>query len=177
METFSKEDIVVYNDFFDVGDYKVILDYLNRSRWRWGHGSLPDDHPNKSEFNTPFWIMDLERDYFFTDYLLNIIMESTDQKYAITGCYCNGHTYGTSGNFHVDWYDPSGRTVLLYANDIWKQEWGGKTAFNLGDTYHYTEFVPNSVVIFPGMIPHRSEGTSRLFTGLRKTVAWKLVLK
>ena len=41
--------------------------------------------------------------------------------------------------------------------------------------YHYAECYPNSLVIFPGLIPHRAEPTSRFFTGLRKTVAWKLV--
>ena len=46
----------------------------------------------------------------------------------------------------------------------------------LDGEYHYNEFIPNSIVIFPGMIPHRAETTTRLFTGLRKTVAWKLQL-
>ena len=120
--------------------------------------------------------MELRREAFFVDYLLNVINNKINKKFIFDGCYCNGHTYGTSGSFHQDWEDSTGRTVLLYANDVWEQEWGGKTVFNIDGRYHYVDFVPNSIVIFPGIIPHRAESTTRLFTGLRKTVAWKLML-
>ena len=66
--------------------------------------------------------------------------------------------------------------MLLYANDTWKQEWGGKTVFKVNGKYHYKEFIPNSIVLFPGLIPHRAEVTTRFITGLRKTVESKLVL-
>ena len=174
---FSEKDIVTYDNFFTSGDFKSISDILSRPMWKWGHGSLPDGHPNKPEFVTPFWKMDLSSEYLFNNYLFNIIKEKTNQEFHITRCYCNGHTYGTSGIFHEDWPDIFGRTVLLYANDVWKQEWGGKTVFNVDGKYVYKEFVPNSIVIFPGIIPHRAEPTTRLFSGLRKTVAWKLLLK
>ena len=177
MSDFAESDIVTYHDFFEPEDFKAISDYLDRPAWKWGHGSLNDGHPDKPEFNTPFWKMDLIEEYFFTGYLFNIIKKKTNQDFFITRCYCNGHTYGTSGLFHIDWDDNTGRTVLLYAHDTWKQEWGGKTVFDLNGKYHYNEFIPNSLVIFPGIIPHRAEPISRAFTGLRKTVAWKLLLK
>ena len=177
MKNFTEEDIITYENFFDQRDFKSISNYLNRPMWKWGTGSLPDGHPDKPDFATPFWKMDLSKEYFFADYLFKIIMEKTNQKYDITRCYCNGHTHGTSGVFHEDWLDSTGRTVLLYANDTWKQEWGGKTVFNLNGKYHYKEFIPNSIVLFPGIIPHRAEVTTRFFTGLRKTVAWKLILR
>ena len=171
-----KNNIITYQNFFDPDDFKIILDHLNRPMWKWGHGSLPENHPDRPEFVTPFWAMELRREAFFVDYLLNVIRNKTNQEFIFDGCYCNGHTYGSSGTFHKDWEDSSGRTVLLYANDVWKQEWGGKTVFNIDGEYYYNEFIPNSIVIFPGMIPHRAETTTRLFTGLRKTVAWKLQL-
>ena len=174
METFSKNDIIRYDNFFSQKDYEHILVKLEKPEWEYGHGSYPPGHPERK---IPFWMMHLGNDFFFTDYLLNIIEEKTNQKYELTALYCNGHTFGTSGNFHQDWHDDRGRTFLLYANDSWDHEWGGKTVFKLDDTYHYSEFVPNSAILFPGNISHRAEGTSRLFTGLRKTVAWKLVLK
>lgn len=174
METFSKNDIIRYDNFFSPKDYEHILVKLEKPKWEYGHGSYPPGHPERQ---IPFWMMHLGDDFFFTEYLLNIIEEKTNQKYELTAVYCNGHTFGTSGNFHQDWHNDQGRTFLLYANDSWDHEWGGKTVFKLGDTYHYSEFVPNSAILFPGNVSHRAEGTSRLFTGLRKTVAWKLVLK
>ena len=176
MKKFNEEDIVTYENFFDPQDFKEISSYLSRPMWKWGHGSLPDGHPDKPESVTPFWKMELTQDEFFSNYLFDVIKKKTNQDYLLTRCYCNGHTFGSSGNFHIDWKDETGRTVLLYANETWKQEWGGKTVYDIDGKYHYTEFVPNSIVIFPGIIPHRSEITSRIFTGLRKTVAWKLVL-
>tara|TARA_B100002019_G_C20970237_1_gene450716 strand:+ start:54 stop:602 length:549 start_codon:yes stop_codon:yes gene_type:complete len=174
---FSENDIITYHDFFEKDDFSAILDYLNRPMWLWGHNSLNENDPDKPKYATPFWKMHLNEEYFFTKYLLNIIENKTDQKFHLDRCYCNGHTYGTSGLFHEDWYDDMGRTVLLYANKTWRQEWGGKTVFDLNGKYHYNEFIPNSIVMFPGVIPHRAETTTRAFLGLRKTVAWKLLLK
>tara|TARA_B100001250_G_C19718312_1_gene752601 strand:+ start:185 stop:700 length:516 start_codon:yes stop_codon:yes gene_type:complete len=168
--TFSEKDIITYDNFLSAEDFKSVSDYLKRPKWKWGHGSF-------SEGGYEFWIMDLMTEYFFTNKLLNIIIEKTGQDYFLSRCYCNGHTYGTAGTFHQDCLDSDGRTVLLYANDTWKQQWGGKTVFDIDGKYHYNEFVSNSIVIFPGVIPHRAETTTRDFTGLRKTVAWKLKLK
>jgi hypothetical protein len=167
-------NIVRYDNFFSPKDFMLILEKLNQPKWEYGHGSYRPGHPKR---NIPFWMMHLGDDSFFTEYLLNIIEEKTNQKYELTALYCNGHPFGTSGTFHKDYGNDQGRTFLLYANDSWEQEWDGKTVFEIGDTYHYSEFVPNSAIIFPGNILHRAEGTSRSFTGLRKTVAWKLVLK
>ena len=90
----------------------------------------------------------------------------------------NGHTFGTQGEFHVDWYEPNGRTLLYYANSNWRPEWGGKTIFLLDkEELYYQNPIPNSAVLFPGNTPHMAEGTSRLFSGLRVTIAWKLILK
>ena len=176
MQTFTEKDIITYENFFNPEDFKEISNYLNRSMWKWGHGALPNGHPDQPELVTPFWKMGLTQEDFFSTYLFDIIKKKTNQDYLLTRCYCNGHTFGSSGNFHIDWNNETGRTVILYANDIWKQEWNGKTVFDINGKYHYIDFVPNSIVIFPGIIPHRAESTSRLFTGLRKTVAWKLVL-
>lgn len=56
-------------------------------------------------------------------------------------------------------------------------EWGGKTIFNLNNQYEYYDPCPNTAICFPGEISHMAEGVSRLFTGLRVTIAWKLLLK
>ena len=170
----TQKDIVVYKNFFEPEDFKTILNYLDRPCWKWGHSSALQ---SESADDKPFWKMQLKEESYFTKHLLDIINKKTEEEFSLDRCYANGHTFGTSGNFHRDWQDETGRTALLYANESWKQEWGGKTVFDLGGEYHYTECCPNSLVIFPGVIPHRAEETTRFFRGLRKTVAWKLVLE
>jgi len=64
MHTFNENDIITYDNFFEPEDFKSISNYLNRPMWKWGHGSLPDGHPDKPEFATPFWKMDLSAEYF-----------------------------------------------------------------------------------------------------------------
>ena len=169
MKKYTEKDIVVYKNFFEPEDFESILDYLDKPNWGWGHtsGVLYADE-------TPFWNMQLGQEEFFSKHLLDVIKKKTNENFSLDRCYANGHTSGSSGTFHTDWNDETGKTALLYANDNWRQEWGGKTVFNIDGEYHYTEFLPNSLVIFPGLIPHRAEDPTKFFLGLRKTVAWKL---
>lgn len=177
MEIYSKSDIKQYNDVFSKSDYVKILHKVHESKWKFGHGSYHPSDPNFGK-GYPFWVMGLEDDSFFTDHLLNIIKEKTEQDYELYDVYANGHTFGTSGSFHEDWHDDRGRTFLFYANDRWSLNWGGKTAFNFGnDDFYFHVPKPNTAILFPGLIPHAAEGTSRNFVGLRITIAWKLVLK
>lgn len=177
MADFADSDIITFDDIFSKKDFYIINEYLKQDKWRFGHGSVPKEHPNFAK-STPFWGMYFDDEKYFTDYLLNIIQEKTNQKFSLYTVYANGHTYGTRGSFHQDWYEDNGRTFLYYANSEWDVEWGGKTIFDLGNgKYYYHLPKPNTAIYFPGIIPHTAESTTRLFTGLRLTVAWKLILK
>lgn len=168
----ERSDIKEYSDVFSREDCNRILESVCGPKWYFGHGSLPNGG------GYPFWRVDLHEEEFFTKYLLNIIEEKTNQKYELYDVYANGHTFGTQGSFHKDWHDERGRTFLFYVNEAWKLEWGGKTIFDFGNGDSYFHFPkPNSAILFPGIIPHTAEGTSRSFTGLRVTIAWKLLLK
>ena len=172
--SFPAHKIQTYDNLFEQEITDKIGSDLMGAGWRFGHGS----HPRGSmKRGYPFWIYELNDNPYYTDYLLNIIKEKTQQDYELSNVYANGHTFGTQGDFHVDWYDDSERTFLYYANDNWRPEYLGKTIFDLGSEYHYHLPKGNSAVIFPGMIPHMAEGTSRAFTGLRVTIAWKLLLR
>lgn len=177
MANFNENHIINFDNLFSNADFYTINEYLQRDKWWFGHGSYPKNHPNFHN-STPFWGMTLDDENYFTDYLLNIIQEKTNQKFSLYTVYANGHTYGTKGSFHQDWFEDNGRTFLYYANSEWDVEWGGKTIFDLGNgKYYYHLPKPNSAIYFPGIIPHTAESTTRLFTGLRVTVAWKLILK
>jgi len=169
------KELKKFNDFFDKGIHEKIKNDMQQSGWKFGHGSYPAGDRRR---RYPFWIYELNDNPYYTDYLLNIIKEKTQRNYELHDVYANGHTFGTQGDFHVDWYDDSERTFLYYANDNWRPEYLGKTIFDLGEDDHYY-YLPkgNSAVMFNGMIPHMSEGCSRAFTGLRVTIAWKLLLR
>ena len=165
-------NIQQYDHPFDGKDVKNILYDVAGCGWKFGHGS------NFDKVVFPFWIMQLKDNPFYSDYLLNIIQEKTQQEYELYDVYANGHTFGQMGDFHVDWHDSRGRTFLYYVNNDWRPEWGGKTIFKMNkNECFYQPFTPDSAILFPGEIPHMSEGVSRLFIGLRVTIAWKLVLK
>ena len=160
-----------FTDVFDRETFRKIGKDIMGPNWQFGHGS-------NTHGGYDFWRMDLMDNPFYSHDLLNIIREKTQQDYELSDVYANGHTFGTQGAFHVDWYDSSGRTFLYYANPTWRPIWGGKTAFHLGnDEMYYHDPKPNSAILFPGNIQHAAEATTRPFTGLRVTFAWKLILK
>lgn len=176
MMEYVETDIIEYKNFFSEDDYESIKYYVNQDRWMYGHGSYPEDHPDYHK-SPPFWGMNLETNQFFTTHLLNTIQEKTNQQFSLYTVYANGHTFGTQGRFHQDWYTPEGRTFLLYVNDSWDVSWSGSTSFKFDEKYihHYPD--RNKAILFPGMIPHTADATTRMFTGLRITVAWKLILR
>jgi len=172
METFDKSDVVAYDNMFSIEDCWKIIEYVNRPQWAFGHGS------NNNELETPFWVMNLNDETFFTKYLLNIIEEKTNSKYDLERVYANGHTFGTQGSPHQDGTSVKSKTFLFYAIDNWSIDWSGKTVFLLNkDEQHYELPTPNKGILFPGRMYHYAEQTTRKFTGLRITVAWKLYLK
>lgn len=160
----------ILNNVFAEYDLHTIKKTIEQPKWRYGHGSREDGT------GVPFWIMELDDDPFFTVYLLNIIRELVDEpELRLEHVYANGHVFGDKGMPHVDSYDDDGRTFLFYANEKWNPIWGGKTCFHMEDgTYKYVNPSRNRAVYFPGKIYHYAEEVSRIFTGLRVTIAWKL---
>lgn len=176
MPLFNETDIITYDDAFSWQDHTKILQYLSEPRWRYGHGSNKSKPEYKS--SPPFWIMELINEDFFSVDLLGKIKKLTGKKYSLVTVYANGHTYGTKGRPHQDSHDENGYTFLYYPNLEWDVEWQGKTAFIFDtDRYYFNTPKPNSAILFPGMIWHYAEETSRMFTDLRITIAWKLVLE
>lgn len=172
MESFDRKDVVAYHNLFSLQDCWKIIEYVNRPNWAFGHGST------NNESSTPFWVMNLNNEIFFTDYLLNIIQEKTKEKFSLERVYANGHMFGTQGEPHQDSPKSNARTFLFYANNDWSIDWSGKTVFLLNKTeQHYELPTPNKGVIFPGRMFHYAEQTTRKFTGLRITIAWKLYLE
>jgi hypothetical protein len=100
--------------------------------------------------------------------------------------YANLHTFGTEGFPHQDSTEDS-CTVITYLNRFWDVRWGGATAFydKMGsfeteDWPQQAEYkrvvVPkaNRVIIFDSRIPHGVIPLSRIFTGARITLMYKI---
>jgi hypothetical protein len=86
--------------------------------------------------------------------------------------------FGTQGEPHQDGYSENARTFLFYAVKNWRVDWSGKTVYILNrNEQHYELPEPNKGVLFPGKMFHYAEQTTRKFTGLRVTIAWKLHIK
>lgn len=175
MQQFDVSDIVEYPGLFDDHDYQAINREIDAGFWKFGHQS------DMAKKEIPFWLLSLSKSKFFSEYLLNKIESHMGFQFNLERVYGNGHTYGMRGFPHQDSLSPKGRTLLYYPMTHWDVSWGGKTCFKIptknGLRNHFVVPEPNKAVLFPGAIPHWAEETSRVFTGLRVTIAWKLELK
>ena len=175
-ETFDASEIEVYNEVFSKEDFKQINNFLRRPLWGYGNISHPKDEA------IPFFTMSFRDEPFFNDYCLSRICDVLGKKYKLRDCYANGHIFGTQGSPHQDAPSKDYYTFLLYSNQVgpdirkWKPQWGGKTVFFLNEEeHHYVLPKPNTGTLFPSNIFHYAESTTRHFSGLRMSVAWKLI--
>ena len=160
----------IYDRPFGDYDFAKIIEDMARPRWRYGHASVSKDH------DIPFWEMTLVDEPFYTEYLLNIIRDVTNEPdLELERVYANGHVFGDKAMPHTDGHYDDCRTFLLYANHMWDHTWGGKTAFKGSDgNWTWVEPAPNKAVFFNGRMLHHAEEVSRTFNSLRVTIAWKL---
>lgn len=173
---FTNDNIQVYENVFSPLDIDTIQNYLKRPNWIWGHTSKMNPDLKKT---TVFWSMDLQKEKFFTEYLVNKIQNIVGCELQLKRCYANGNTFGLPSELHQDGNIDNHMTFLYYSNNYWSHEFGGKTAFIFDDDNKNKYILPakNRAVYFPGLIPHYAEEVTRLYSGLRTVVVWKLEKK
>lgn len=169
-QQYNPELIEVYDNFFDEDIREEVYNYLQRPKW-----SLTGGTPENS-----FWHMDnLEEENYFSDYLFQEIKEKIDKinDYNILRVYANGQTFGQCGTPHMDDGD---YTLLYYPNPdwcCWKYQ-GNLMFMNLDyNTDKVVAYKPDRLVCFPANTVHYAESPSINFTGLRISLAYKLVKK
>lgn len=166
-------EIIQYKNFLTPKDNHNLIIQILKPNWEFTNSSIPTN-PNAKRF----WsVNNLEKDPFYSEYLFNKIKLVTGHDFHIERVYMNGHTSGSQGNPHVDSLDKRARTFLIYCNDTWTPDFGGGTTFLCDDDNVTTYPYPYSAVYFPGVIPHFAAPISSSFTGLRVTLAFKLILK
>jgi len=65
---------------------------------------------------------------------------------------------------------------VYYPHERWSPNWGGETIFYNERENRITGCFypkPNSVVVFDGRIPHRANGVTRAYAGMRITLMFK----
>jgi hypothetical protein len=164
------EKLFYYDNFLHVSDFHQVQNITMNGQWRFGTQSV------NSGDGQLFWIMDLTKNEFFSDYLFNLIKMTTRRDFKLLRVYANGQTYGQNGDFHPDDTKPNRWTFLLYTNSLPPTDmdiWGGETQFKL-DKMITQAPIPNLGILFRSDVVHRGLGPSRLVRDLRVTVAWKL---
>lgn len=96
--------------------------------------------------------------------------------HRLVRCYANAMAYGMDGSVHTDSTEPNNYTAVYYPHERWSPNWGGETMFyNSDETRILGCFYPrpNSAVLFDGRIPHRANGVTRSYAGVRITLMFK----
>jgi hypothetical protein len=139
------------------------------AKWSFSGKSRDDDSES-------FWYADLS-ETFAPEEIKIALHESGFFVTTIHAVYANGQSRGQSGGFNVDSKVPGIKTCIIYCNDEWRAEWGGETLFIAPDSSLYDGFFvspePNKAVIFDGCLMHKGCAPENIYSGLRKTIAFK----
>ena len=161
------QSVQVYDDFFPRRVQSKVMRLMQRPKWSFTGGKPPNQ----------FWHMnDLETETYFTETLFGLICERLDRQFAgFERIYANGQTALQVGTPHIDDGDV---TFLYYANPIWEPAWNGSLLFldDKARIAHRVEYQPNRGILFPAELVHYAEAPSESFTGLRVSLAYKLLL-
>ena len=104
------------------------------------------------------------------------IKEKADpiKDFCIKRIYANGQTANQCGNPH---YDDGDMTFIYYPNPDWKLEDQGHLIFLKSDdeVSNVVTYKSNRAILFSSSIKHYSDAPHRLFSGLRISLAYKLL--
>lgn len=166
----SPPDILKIKNFTSPDEWKVIQENMPSAPWILkGNSTVGIEDPDK------FWYTDLSGNEFFSKTLFERIPNG---PWILERVYANGQTFGQNGKFHQDSTNHKCWTFLLYANPIdhdVMNEWGGQTEFETNDGRFSQIPEPNLGILFRSDMFHRGFGPSKKVSGLRITIAWKLV--
>lgn len=167
------DKIHVIDNFLDNDELHKCNSIIKLNGWTWGHTS------NNDIKNTPFWLMILSDNDYFTIYIKNIIEKTFSKKFKVDRVYANGQTYGQDSVYHTDCSDPNCYTFCLYLTDI-KEEYietaGGHLFFKFPELNYKIGYEPkfNRGILFPSNYLHKACAFSRYIMDLRICIAWKL---
>ena len=104
------------------------------------------------------------------------VREKIFAGHRLVRCYANAMCYGMDGTVHTDATEPGNYTAVYYPHERWSPNWGGETMFyNQREDRVMGCFYPrpNSCVVFDGRIPHRANGVTRSYAGIRIVLSFQ----
>jgi len=170
------ENIIIYDDFFGNDDFHIILDILSKLKWEYGHVS------NNEKIITPFWIINLMDNVFFSEYLKKIIESKFAKNFELERVYANGQTFGQNGSYHRDDERNNAYTFCLYATKINENDAkivDGHIHIKIPNQQYIISIEPihNRGILFPSNYIHKGCAFSRYSADMRICIAWKLIEK
>ena len=158
----EKMEINFDDSFLEDREFKIAHDYCLNAPYRYGESDNGDGIVTGMVHEIP------ETEFVYKLFRKKLMDKcSFLSKMKLYRTYVNCFSPNENPYFHTD---GEGITFLYYVNDQWDLQDGGETQFYVdGNIYGITP-VPNRLVMFHGMIPHRA--TSFRY-GHRFTIAIK----
>ena len=175
------DKIQIFDAFLTPEELQTCTDAVKRPAWSFGQISS-----QTSPISTPFWIMTLTDDPFFSTQLKSKIEAAANRKFSVQRIYANGQTFGQDGTFHQDDKTDDSYTFCIYTNKQITAESaddiGGEFIFKVpshqsnNDPFSRIAVAPlyNRGILFPAEYFHKGLAFNRYCKGLRVSIAWKL---
>lgn len=159
----------VYHNVLTPIDFIRESRYLQIADWKFQGYST-------KESDIKFWYHDLNNNPFYTNKLLYYIKDKIGFDVKLETVYANGQTHGLCGDLHIDSDNDESYTFIIYMNEYWNVKWGGQTVLYKNNN-EIASIIPepNKAILFKGNILHVGLEPTRHFTGLRTTVAFKIL--
>jgi len=172
------DKIQIFDAFLTPEELEICADAVKRPAWSFGQIS------QTSPISTPFWMMTLTDDPFFSTQMKSKIETAANRKFTVQRVYANGQTFGQDGTFHQDNSSDNSYTFCIYTNKQITTETsddiGGEFIFKLpnsdDDPFSRIAVAPlyNRGILFPAAYFHKGLAFNRYCKGLRISIAWKL---
>jgi hypothetical protein len=170
--------IQIFDAFLTPEELQTCASTVKRPAWSFGQIS------QTSPISTPFWMMTLTDDPFFSTHLKSKIETAANRKFTVQRVYANGQTFGQDGTFHQDDASDESYTFCIYTNKQITAETaddiGGEFIFKIpnsdNDPFSRITVSPlyNRGILFPAAYFHKGLAFNRYCKGLRISIAWKL---
>ena len=157
-----------FPDFLSKEDQELTISKtLYSKNWQFGHSSADND-------SFHFWSIDLTKDPFFSNTILNKICETVGINLRLIKVYANGQTYGQSGSVHKDLHNGDCDLTFLYYPLIWKPIYAGHLILDDGQEVISVLPKENLGLMFKSDIDHVGMEPSRHYKELRISIAFKM---
>ena len=164
--------IQIIDNFLPDTMFSALVDETTLFKYTHGHWSSNAHYENH-------WLhMDLNNSFFFTNTMMDLIKDTTNQNFHLDRVYMNGMTYGCTSSYHTDSSRINDKTFLLFIHECYPDN-----ADEIGGYFYYKdanndirciEPLKNRAIFFNGNILHKGECFHRDCKILRQSIAWKL---